>query len=70
MQASRVDQADAYYLYDKQGEIIGTLPFESGKAMSEFDNANSAAILAYNGQSTYFEPDFELELPAEFEIIP
>lgn len=70
MQGSRVEGADGYYLYDKKGEIVGTLPFESGKAMQAFENAMSAAILAYNGESTFFEPDFKLELPKEFDIIP
>ncbi len=70
MQASRVNEGDAYYLYNRRGEIIGSLPFESGQAMSVFDDANSASILAYNGQSVYFEPDYELELPTEYAIIP
>lgn len=70
MQGHRAQNIDGYYLYNKQGEIIGTLPFESGQALAEHDNAVSAAILAYNGESAYFEGDYELELPEEFAIIP
>ena len=70
MQGHRTPEKDGYYLYNKQGVIIGTLPFESGQALSVFENAVSAAILAYNGESVYFEPYYELELPEEFKIIP
>ena len=70
MEGHRAQGADAYYLYNKQGEVVGTLPFESGQEMSVFENAVSAAILAYNGESVYFEADYELELPEEFAIIP
>lgn len=70
MQGHRTRDVDGYYLYNKQGEIIGTLPFESGQALAEHDNAVSAAILAYNGEDAYFEGDYGLELPDEFAVIP
>lgn len=70
MQVSRAEGEEAYNLYNKRGEIIGTLPFDSGAAMAEFDSAVTASILAYNGQSVYFEPDYELVLPDDYEIIP
>ena len=70
MQGSRVPQADAYILYNKQGTVIGSLPFDSGQEMAVFENSVSAAMLAYNGQEIYFEPDYEFELPADFVVIP
>lgn len=70
MQGHRTQEIDGYYLYNKQGKIIGTLPFESSQELYVFENAVSAAILAYNGESVFFEPDYELELPEEYAIIP
>lgn len=70
MQGSRVQSADAYVLYNKKGSVIGSLPFEDGQAMSVFENSVTTAMLAYNGESVYFEPEYELELPEEFTIIP
>lgn len=70
MQGSRVPQANAYVLYNKQGTVIGSLAFEDGQAMSVFENSVREAMIAYNGQEIYFEPDYELELPADFVVIP
>lgn len=70
MQGHRVPKIEGYYLYNEQGEISGTLPFESGEELARFDEAVSADMLAYNGQSIYFEGDYELVLPDEFSIIP
>lgn len=70
MQGSRVPQVNAYRLYDKRGNIIGSLPFDDGQAMSVFESSVSAAMLEYNGQSIYFEPDYEFKLPADFVVIP
>lgn len=70
MQAHRVREIEAYYLYNKRGEIIGNLPFDSGEEMSRFDEVVYADMLEYNGQSIYFEGDYELVLPDEFAIIP
>lgn len=70
MQVSKVREEEAYNLYNKRGEIIGTLPLDPGAAASEFFSAVTAAILAYNGQSVFFEPNDELVLPDDYEIIP
>ena len=59
-----------YKLFNKKGEQIGVQAFETGEEASEFGNAVCAAILAYNGQEAYFEADFELVLPDDYEVIP
>ena len=59
-----------YILFNKKGEQIGVRAFETGEEASAFGNAVCAAILAYNGQEAYFEADFELVLPDDYEVIP
>jgi hypothetical protein len=70
LEGHRTEDVDGYYIYNKLGNIVGSIPYDSGQELSIFENAVSAAILAYNGESVYFEPDYELELPEEFTIIP
>lgn len=70
MQGSRIQGEDAYVLYNKQGTVIGSIPFEDGQAMAVFENSIATAMLTYNGQEIYFEPEYELELPADFVVIP
>ena len=70
MQGSRVKGENSYVLYNKQGNVIGSLPFEDGQAIAVFESSVSAAMLTYNGQVIYFEPEYELELPADFVVIP
>ena len=70
LQYSRVPDSDAIYLYNRRGVQTGQIDFESGQEMAEFQDELSSFILAYNGQSVYFEPDENLVLPAEYEIIP
>lgn len=70
LQYSRVLNSDAIYLYNRRGVQTGQIDFESGQELSEFQEELSSFILAYNGQTVYFEPDENLVLPAEYEIIP
>ena len=70
LQYSRVLDSDAIYLYNRRGVQTGQVDFESGQELAEFLDELSSFILAYNGQSVYFEPDEHLVLPDEYEIIP
>lgn len=70
MQGSRIQGESSYVLYNKQGSIIGSVPFEDGDAMAEFEYSVAIAMLDYNGQEIYFEPEYKLELPAKFVVIP
>lgn len=59
-----------FKLFNKKGEQIDIKAFETGEEAAAFGDAVFAAILAYNGQDVYFEADFELVLPDDYEIIP
>lgn len=72
LSAEEVSGSDVsgYKLFNKKGEQIGVKAFETGEEASTFGNAVCAAILAYNGQEAYFEADFGLVLPDDYEVIP
>lgn len=70
LQYSRVKGSDAIYLYNRRGVQTGQINFESGQELNQFNNELSSFITAYNGQSVFFEPDDDLVLPTEYEIIP
>lgn len=65
-----VQKDNSYDLYNKQGASVGSIHFNSSQEMLDFDNAVAADIFAYNGQHIYFEGVNELELPADFVVIP
>lgn len=69
MQLSRIPEAEAIQLYDKAGNKREAWEFESGQEMAEVLNDVTDDIEAYNGQSVYFEGDYDFEL-GSFEVIP